>query len=142
MPCYRFDQQTGCFHFQDGPLPAYFGDIRMGECMIADLMAFPVNSFYDGNIIFRIDTHQKKSGRHIFPAENIQYLWSIHRIGTVIKSKYQFFLIFCSIFPGKPFGWKLSYISSEISNSAVSSSGIIFPLVGPPITSSTSPSPE
>lgn len=40
MPRDAFDEQPGGFHFQDGPSLADFSDIRMGEGMVADLVAF------------------------------------------------------------------------------------------------------
>ncbi len=94
------------------------------------------------DIIFRIDADQEKSGGYIFPAQDIQNLGRIYRIRSVVECEHQFFLVLGAIFSCHPFGGKAVIFFFTDQQFAVSSSGVIFPLVGPPITSSTSPSPE
>ena len=101
-----FYQKPCGIHFNDCPFPAYHRNIGMRESMVTYFMPFTINSFYNGNIIFRIDTNHEKSSRYIFSAQDVQNLRCIKRIGSIVKSEHQFFLILRSIFSRNPFGWK------------------------------------
>ena len=80
----------------------------MGKCVVTDFVSFPVNSFYDGNIIFCIDTYQEKSSRNIFPAQYIKNLRRIKRVWSVVESKYKFFFVARTVFFCQPFGGKIN----------------------------------
>ena len=81
-------QQTCSIHFKECTLMANLCHVGMRESMIPDFVPFSIQSFNQWNVGFSFYTHNKKGSRHVILCKCIQYLPSISRVRTIIKSQY------------------------------------------------------